>query len=85
MIYYSLDQGFSTFLMLLPFYMVLHVVVTPNCKIISLLLYNSNFDTIMSQNVNIWYVKYLIVFKNGCPRPSVETILESSYVCWIGR
>ena len=48
-----LTQWFSTFLVLQPFNTVSHVVVTPNHNIISLLLYNCNFATIVNYNVNI--------------------------------
>ena len=44
-------QWTSTFLMLRPFNS--SSVVTPKHKIISLLLHNSNFTTIMTHNVNI--------------------------------
>ena len=39
-----------------PFNTVPHVVVTPNYKIILLLLHNCNFATVMNHYVNIWYV-----------------------------
>jgi hypothetical protein len=39
--------------MLRPFNTVRHVVVTPNHEMISLLLHNSNFVTVMNHNVNI--------------------------------
>jgi hypothetical protein len=48
-----LVQWFSISLMLRPFNTVLHVVVTLSHKIIVLLLHNSNFATVMNQNVNI--------------------------------
>jgi hypothetical protein len=48
-----LDQWFSVFLMMQPFNTVLHVVVTLNYNIISLLILNCNFTTIMNNNVNI--------------------------------
>lgn len=35
-------------------------IMTPNLKIIPLLLYNSNFDTVMKSNTVIWYTGYLI-------------------------
>jgi hypothetical protein len=43
-----LDQWFSTFLTLTPFNAVPHVVVTPNHKVILLLLHNCIFATVMS-------------------------------------
>ena len=49
-----IGQCFSTFLMLQPFNTVLHVVVTPNHTIISLLFHNCNFATVMNCNVNIF-------------------------------
>ena len=48
-----LEQWFSTFLMLRPFNTVPHVVVTPNHEVISLLLYNYDFATVMNHNVEI--------------------------------
>jgi hypothetical protein len=41
--------------MLRPFNIVLHVVVTPNHKNISLLLHNGNFATVMNRNENIHF------------------------------
>ena len=49
----TVEQWFSTFLMLRPFNTVPHVVVTSNHKIISLLLHNCNFATVMNYNVNM--------------------------------
>ena len=49
----QLVQWFSTFLMLRPFNAAPHVVVTPNHKIIALMLHNCNFATVMNHNVNI--------------------------------
>ena len=61
--------------MLWSFNTVLHVVMTPNHKIILLLFHNYNFATVMICNVNIWYVGYLICdLKWGC-NPQVED-------CW---
>ena len=58
------------FLMLWLFNRAPHVVVTPNHKIISLLLHNCSFATVMNHNVNIWYAGYLIYDpppkKRGC-------------------
>lgn len=48
-----LEQRSSTFLTLRPFNTVPHVVMTPNHKIISLLLHSTNFATVMNCNVNI--------------------------------
>ena len=45
--------------MLQPFDAVPHVVVTPNYKIISLLLHNCDFATAINCNVNIRYAGYL--------------------------
>lgn len=56
----QLDTGFSAFLILRPFNTVPHVVVTANRKIISLLLYNCNFASVLNCNVNIWYAGHLI-------------------------
>jgi hypothetical protein len=42
-------------------------VVTPNHKMISLLLHNCNFVTVMNHNVNIWYEGYL-----RCDIPQTE-------------
>ena len=42
--------------MLTPFNTVPHVVVTPNHTIISLLLRNCNFVTMMNYNANIKYM-----------------------------
>jgi hypothetical protein len=47
------SQGFPTFLMLGPFNTAPHVAVTPNHKIILLLLHNCNFATVMNCDVNI--------------------------------
>jgi hypothetical protein len=47
--------------------------VTPNHKIISLLLYNYNFATIMSHNVNICYTGYLIVYLCGVSTHRLRT------------
>jgi len=46
-----LDQWFPTFLMLWP---VPHVALTPKHNVISLLLHNCNFATVMNCNINIW-------------------------------
>ena len=43
-----------------PFTLVPHIVVTPNYKIISLLLHNCNFSTVMYHDVEIWYAGYLM-------------------------
>jgi hypothetical protein len=48
-----LEQWLSTFLMLGPFNTVPHVVVTPKHKMISILLHNYNFATVINYNVNI--------------------------------
>lgn len=42
-----LEQWFSIFLMLKPFDTVLHIVVTPNHKAISLLFYNYKFTIVI--------------------------------------
>jgi hypothetical protein len=49
----SIEQWFLTFLMLEPFNIVPHIVVIHNHKIISLLLHNCNFPTVVNRNVNI--------------------------------
>ena len=56
--FHSLAQWSLTFTMLWPFNTV-HGVMTPNHKIISLLLHNCNFVTVINHNVNIWYAGYL--------------------------
>lgn len=48
----SLELWFSAFLMLWPFNTVPQVVLTPNHKVISLLLHNCNFATVVNRNVN---------------------------------
>ena len=58
--WHVLEQWSPTFPMLWPFNTIPHVVVTPNNKIILLLLYNCNFASIMNCNVNIWYAGYLV-------------------------
>ena len=58
-------QWFALFLMLRPFYIVPLAVLTPNHKIIFLLLHNYNFAIVMNQNVNIWYVGYLLYEISG--------------------
>ena len=50
---FAFEQWFSTFLMLQPFNMVPHVVVTPTHKIILLLLHNYSFATVVNCNLNI--------------------------------
>jgi len=45
--------------MLWPITIVSHVVLTPNHKVISLLLQNYNFGTVMNHNANTWYAGYL--------------------------
>jgi hypothetical protein len=50
-----LSQWFSTFLTLKPFSSLLHVVVTPNHKIILLLHHNCNFAIVTNHGVNVWY------------------------------
>lgn len=47
------SKWFSIFLILSPFNTVPHGVVTPDHKIISLLLYNCKFATVMNHNINI--------------------------------
>ena len=49
----TVELWFSTFLMRRPFSTVSHVVLTPNRKIISLLLHNCNFGTIVNHNHNL--------------------------------
>jgi hypothetical protein len=46
--------------MLWPFNTVPQVVVILNHTVISFLLHNCNFVTVMDHNVNIWYTRYLI-------------------------
>ena len=38
----------------------MYEVVTPNHKIVLLLLHNYNFATVMNCNMSIWYEGYLI-------------------------
>lgn len=45
---------------------VLYVVVTYNHKIISLLLHNCNFGSVMNSNVDIWCAVYLIFDTKRC-------------------
>lgn len=35
-------------------------MVTPDHKIILLLLFNCNFAAIINDNINIWYIRHLI-------------------------
>lgn len=63
--------------MLQPFNMVLHAVVIPNHKIISLLLHNCNLATIMNHNTNIFYAGFLICGPWKCCDSQVEN-------CWSG-
>lgn len=49
----TLGQWFSTPLMLVPFNTGPHVVVIPNHKVISLLLHNCNFATVMNQDIDL--------------------------------
>lgn len=51
--------------MLRPFNAAPHVL-TPTIKLFSMLLQNCNFSTVMSHNINTWYVGYLIF--NPCER-----------------
>jgi hypothetical protein len=82
--YKSLKEWFSTFLMLWPFNTVLHVVVTSNHKIISLLLHNCNFAVVINCNVNIWNIGYLIYD----PQEGHDSQVEFSGFCfglvWFG-
>jgi hypothetical protein len=59
------EQWLSPFLMLRPFNAAPHVL-TPTIKLFSMLLQNCNFSTVMSHNINTWYVGYLIF--NPCER-----------------
>jgi hypothetical protein len=54
------EQWFWTFLTLRAFNTVPHVVVTPSHKIMSLLLHNYSFATVINHYVNAWYAGYLI-------------------------
>ena len=65
----TLDLWVSTFLILQLLNTVSHVVVNPNHKIISLLLHNCNFATVVNHNVNILYAGYLI-----CNSPKVVMV-----------
>lgn len=55
-ILYIVAQWSSPFLKLLPFNTLSHVVLTPDHKMISLLLQDYSFATVMKCNVNVWYV-----------------------------
>ena len=50
-----LVPSFSTFLMLQPFNIVLHVVLSPNIQIILLLLHNFIFATVINRNAKCPY------------------------------
>lgn len=68
---YDGEQWFYIFPMLWPFNTVKYsnTVVTPNHKIISVLLHSCNLVTAMNHNVNIWYVtpvKRLLEPPKGC-------------------
>jgi hypothetical protein len=52
--YHHLEHWFSTFLMLWPFNIVLHVVVTQTIKLFCCYFQNCNFATVMNYNINIW-------------------------------
>ena len=56
----TLDQWFSTFLMLQPFSSILNLVVAPIIKLFLLLLQNCNFAIVIYHNVNICYIGCLI-------------------------
>lgn len=55
----SLELYFSSFLMLRPFQIVIHIVGTPIIKLFLLLLQNYNFAIAMNHDVNIWYAGYV--------------------------
>jgi hypothetical protein len=74
-----LKQWFWDFLMLWPFNTVLHVVVTPSQKIVSLLLHNYWSATVISYNVNILHAGYLICYPKGVATHRLSsTTLNSS-------
>lgn len=50
---FPLAQWFSTFPVLSPFHTFTHAVMTPNYKIILLLLNNCNFIIVKNHNVNM--------------------------------
>lgn len=64
-------QWFSTFIMLCHLNTVLHAVVTPTTKLLSLQLCNCNFAAVLNCNVNICYAGFLIC--HLC-----ETVMQSS-------
>ena len=49
----TLEQWFSTFLMLQPYKTAPQIVVTSNHKSVLFVFHNCNFATVMNQNVNI--------------------------------
>lgn len=59
---FSIDssQWLSASLMLWPFNLIPHAVVTSDHKIILLLLHNCSVATVLNRNVNICYAEYLI-------------------------
>jgi hypothetical protein len=67
----TLDQCFSTFLMLQPFSSILNLVVAPIIKLFLLLLQNCNFAIVIYHNVNICYIGCLIF--NSC-----ESVIQPS-------
>lgn len=75
-----LKQWFWDFLMLWPFNTVLHVVVTPSQKIVSLLLHNYWSATVISYNVNILHAGYLICYPKGVATHRLRTTsLKDNY------
>ena len=72
----ALEQWFSTILVQQPFITIPPAVVTSKQKIVSLLLCNCNFATVMNPNVDICYVapvKGLFHPQRGCPDTQVES------------
>ena len=58
----TLGQQSSTFLDLLPFNAVPHVVTPTTIKLCCLLLHNCNLATVMNHTANIWHAKISIMW-----------------------
>lgn len=54
----GLEQWVPTFLIPRHLSAVLHALVTPATKLVSLLPHHFNFATIMNRNINIGYARY---------------------------
>ena len=62
----------STFLTLWLFSALPHTEIAPTYNIISLLLPNCNFATVMNHNINTWCAEYLICDPQRVHNPQVE-------------